>query len=447
MADTSGEVAQTFIDHMGGPAYIREYVEADESWLSMIPKLTDYLDQQVAYYVNAGVAGDQPSLKKKLISSSGFSAETQVNYSFIAPGGYSPWSSQEDREIKQIVLHSFGHQWHAYKVNNKWRGEMNRANNLTMMMSEDYPDKVRWVPLGTDAARGMAHKGRLAAALNACMFPTPGNAGTHFIISRGGDLYVMADCNDTLSSCHDLSPTAISISLEEALYLEVPLGDPRPTATWLPTGDPPGTDGTLKYWDFSEQQYQTLAVLIKKLQTAYPNLAARTFTSSSGEATSSFVGYTMHGHISGADSRYIDVSPHFQTSDEWNTFFDLVDQQEQIKTPDVWVAQNTGYTNRLAWAEGIINTLQSLGREGPSSKLMTSPVLARLMGILRVHREFQYDNYTYRRMAAAEAARSSVGNKMQAGMETTLQQAETDPLSLPVKRTGVSETDWDLSKD
>jgi len=442
--DTTGEVAQTFIDHMGGVSYIREYVEADASWLSMIPQLTDYLEQQVAYYVNAGVAGDAQSQRRKMISGSGFPAETQVNYSFIAPGGYTPWSSTEDREVKQVVLHSFGHQWHAYKSAGKWLGTMNQPSGVTMIGSDDDTEHVRWVPNGTNLARGMEHKGRLAAALNACMLPIPGNAGVHFIISRGGDLYIMADCNDTLSSCQDCSPTAISIALEEALYLEAPLGDPRPVATWLPTGSPLGTDGSLLYWDFSEQQYATLAVLLKKLQIAYPSLVSRTYTSSVGEATASFTGYTMHSHLKGADSRYVDVSPHLQDDAAWTALFDLVDKQEQISDVDVWLNQDTGYTSRLAWAENLVKTLQSLGNQGPASALMTSPALAQLLGILRAHNEFQNDNYSYRKLAATEAARSSINSKLQAGMETSVKQANTDPISVPGKPADGSAGTWDL---
>lgn len=441
----SGEVAQAYVDHMGGPAYFKEYVEADTSWLSLLAQYTSHLENNVAYYVNAGVFGTEASRKRKLISAEGFPASIEVNYSFMTPSGYVPWSSTEDREIKQVVLHSFGQQWHAFKSDGKWFGVMNQANLVApYQFGTDLTRSFR-IPAGTNVARGMEHTGRLAGALSACMFPTPGNAGTHFVISRSGDLYVLADCNDSMNSCHDLSPTAISIALEEALYLEYAAGDPRPVATWLPTGTPSGTGGTLTAWDFSEQQYLTLAILIKKLKTAYPSVDVRTHTSAPGEASTSFTGYTMHGHIQGADARYVDVAPHFQTEDEWTALFDLVDTQSQVLSTGVWITQDTGYTNRLSWAENLVSTLQSLAPGGLSKKVMTSPALASLLGILRAHREFQNTNRTYRAKAAVAEAQNSVGVKKQAGMEVVQSQAaKTTPCVPAGYAKGTSECVWDI---
>lgn len=440
----SGEVAQAFVDHMGGAAYIRDYTESDGTWMDMVTQLTQYLEKNVAYYVNAGVVDEPESQKRRMISAAGFPSFIKVNYTFLSPGGFTPWSSIEDREIKQVVLHSFGHQWHAFQSSGKWFGTMNQPDKIEMYFYEETGQKVRWIPKGSNPDRGMEHKGRLAAALNACMFPSPGTAGVHFIISRSGDLYILSDCNDVMNSSQDLSPTSISIALEEALYLEVESGNFRPAATWLPTGDPPGTDGTLQYWDYSEQQYLTLAVLIKKIQTAYPALAVRTFTSSPNEATSSFVGYTMHSHISGADPRYIDVSPHLQTADAWNALFDLVDKQSQVTTTDVWMPKSQGYEGRLAWAENIVETLQNLGTSGLTQQMMTSPSLVSLMGTLRAHREFQNDNTAYRQKAAKSTALASSAKKVQTGMDRAVDRALQAPISTPTKVEGESECEWDL---
>jgi hypothetical protein len=440
----SGEVAQAFVDHMGGAAYLKEYEEVDSSWISLMSQLSTYLEQNVAYYVNAGVLGTEASKKRKLLSSARFPASTKVIYSFVSAGGYTPWSSTEDREVKQVVLHSFGHQWHAFKSDNKWFGTMNRSDLMTMYTTED-TSKYFWIPIGTDTEKGMAHPGRLAGALSACMFPTPGSAGTHFLISRSGDLYVFSDCNDVMNSCHDLSPTAISIALEEALYLENPVATIRQTATWLPTGSPPGTDGTLKYWDYSQQQYLALAVLLKKLQLAYPNLATRAHTSSTGEASADFVGYTMHGHIQGADPRYIDVSPHLQTEDDWTALFDLVDQQEQVTEDYVWLMQDSGYTSRLVWISTLVGTLQNLGRVELTKNMITTPPLVTLLGILRAHREFQNTNLSYRAKAATAESLNSIGNKKRAGMvrNTTRGTNTGESLPAPFERGNVGGV-WDL---
>ena len=440
----SGEVAQAFSDHMGGPAYFKEYTEADTSWLSILPALTSYLEGNVAYYANAGNMTTANSQNRRLISSEGFPSSIQVVYSFMTPTGYTPWSSMEEREVKQVVLHSFGQQWHAFKSDGKWFGVMNHADQVEEFTSGTDMSRAFWVPKGTNPNRGMEHTGRLAGALNACMFPTPGNAGTHFIISRSGDLYVFADCNDYMNSSQDLSPTAISIALEEALYLEGASVDPRPQATWLPTGSPAGTDGTLKTWDFSEQQYLTLAILIKKIQVAYPDLGTRVRSSAPDEADTSFTGYTMHGHIKGADSRYIDVSPHLQTEAEWDLLFDLVDKQEQIDSNNVWITPNSGYASRLGWVEGILTTLQSLDRGGFASKMVTSPALVSLLGILRAHKEFQNTNRTYRAKAAVAESQNSIGIKKQAGMEIAQAQASKAPASTMGEQPLDSECNWDL---
>ena len=448
---TSGDAAQAFIDHMGGAAFARDYVETEDTWLNTMTRLAQYLSQNVAYYVNAGSVDSLESQKRKMISADGFPSYMTVNNTYISPGGYTAWSSTENRDIKQVVLHSFGHQWHAFKSDNKWFGIMNVPGKATLYVPDDEAGtKVFWVPKGTDPGRGMEHKGRLAAALNACMFPTPGSAAAHFIISRSGDLFVLADCNDVLNSSQDLSTTAISIALEEALYLEAPVGGFRPVATWLPSGSPPGTDGTLKYWDYSEQQYLTLAVLLKKLQTAYPSLSVRTHTTSAGEATSSFVGYTMHSHIQGADPRYIDVSPHLQTAEDWTALFDLVDKQEQVTATSVWVPRGNGYLSRLSWVEGLFDTLQNLGGSGLAQKMMTSPAIVSMLGVLRSHREFQKDNRAYRQAAARTSALASSSYKVKAGVEQTLDFAAKAPLSLPALELGdslVSACEWDLDSE
>jgi len=440
----SGEVAQAFMDHMGGAAYIRDYVESDGTWMDMVTQLTQFMEKNVAYYVNAGVVDAPETQKRRMISEDGFPAYVKINYTFLSPGGFTPWSSIEDREIKQVVLHSFGQQWHAFQSSGKWFGVMNSPDKMEMYFYEETGQKMRWIPKGSDPDQGMAHKGRLAAALNACMFPSPGTAGVHFIISRSGDLYILADCNDVMNSAQDLSPTALTIALEEALYIEVESGQSRPVATWLPTGSPLGTDGTLGYWDWSEQQYLTLSILLKKLQTAYPALAVRTHTSSPGEATSDFVGYTMHSHISGADPRYTDVSPHLQTADAWTDLFDLVDQQKQITATNVWVSPAKGYEGRLAWAENIVGTLQNLGTAGLTQQMMTNPSLVSLMGTLRAHREFQNDNTAYRKKAAKNAALASSAKKVQTGMDRAVDRAMQSPLNTPSKVEGESECEWDI---
>jgi hypothetical protein len=432
----SGEVAQAFMDHMGGPAYFKEYVEQDTSWLSILPMLTDYLEKNVSYYANAGTMTTENSQKRKLISSEGFPASCQVVYSFMSPSGYSPWSSVEDREVKQVVLHSFGHQWHAFKSSGKWFGVMNKPNLVEQYMSGT---DTLWLPKGTNVARGMEHTGRLAGALNACMFPTPGNAGTHFIISRAGDLYIFADCNDSMNSSHDLSKTAVSIALEEALYLE---GVTKPEATWLPTGSPLGTDGTLKTWDLSSQQYLTLAILLRKLQVGYPDLATRARTTSPSSADESFIGFTQHSHIKGADARYIDVSPHLQTDADWDALFDLVDKQEQVTSNTVFVTPNSGYAGRVGWVEGV---LESLDRGGFANRMVTSPALVSLLGILRVHREFQNTNRSYRAKAAVSESKNSISVRKQVGMEVAQDQASKAPASTLGEYTpGTTECEWDL---
>lgn len=441
---SSGEVAQAFVDHMGGSAYIKDYPEANESWTSFLSLFTQYLERNVNYYLNAGTVETEEMQKRKTISQDGFPTYMKVNYTYVSPGGYTPWSSIEDREVKQVVLHSFGHQWHAFQSDGKWFGILNTPNQRYRYIYDE--ETIRIIPRGTNIDRGMEHKGRLAGALSACMFPTPGNAGAHFIISRSGDLYVMADCNDVLNSSHDLSPTAISIALEEALYLEVKAGESQPEATWLPGGTPPGTDGTLGYWDFSSQQYLTLAILLKKLQVAYPALSTRVHTSSRGEGNTSFTGYTMHSHVQGADSRYTDVSPHLQSDEDWNLLFDLVDKQEQIDQTNVWRPLLQGYEGRLSWVEDLGNALQNLGSTGLTKKMMTSPALVSLMGTIRAYREFQNDTESYRQKAATAAALSSSAKKVQAGMETVVDQGLKAPLSLPTKEDTAepSECEWDL---
>jgi hypothetical protein len=403
----------------------------NESWLDALGNLSDDLKSNTAVMLNLGTAsGLNGSKNKRFINNEGFPPHTNVFYTLAAPGSFIPWSKDTDREVKQIVLHSFGHQWHAFKSSGRWLGVMNELGQSTPVEYEqDSKVKLIWVPKGTDMNHGQAHSARLATALRSIVRGDQGTTGMHFLIDRLGALYVLADANNIFNCSGELSETSIAIGLEEALYLETDSGGARPQyATWLPGGDPPGTEGNLSYWDFSQEQYLTLAALIYKLRTVYPSLNT-TSHSVAKNITSSFSGFTMHGHIQKVESTYVDVSPHFQDEDIWNKFFTLVDGQTQAGKVAVWKPQTDGYLGRQSWIEDVVTKF--LNTTELSNQLSTNPALPILAGIYRSHLEAAKTSKDYRTKAAELSFRESNLQSSRKGMGKSLEIAATAGIVVP----------------
>jgi len=420
-------------DHMTSTASTVVGEDVGPSWLGVLGDLADYLTKNVNVQLNFGTLdGVGISKKRRILDSQGFPAWAEVKYTFAAPGTYVPWSSDDDREITQIVLHSFGQQWHAYEANGVWMGPMNTpgGSEAYYYVNEGVEETV-WVPKGTDGTKGFAQWDRLAASLRALIQAPQGVSGVHFIIDRAGNLYVMGDCNDVMGSSGALSDTCISIALEEALYApEGEEGGQLLPATWLTTGSPPGTDGTLEYWDYSVYQYVTLATLVRKLQNAIPALRTTEHSTSSRSVDSSFTGYTMHNHITDAPQNVVDVSPHFQDDDDWTRFFELVELQAATDAYATWQKVKEGPASQLSWVEPVVT---ALGPEaaGILKDASANPAIQTLVGVYRAHQEISKGSGSYREQAASLMANESTLQKQKEGVGKIVEVAMSAPTVVP----------------
>jgi hypothetical protein len=426
-------------DHMSSNAEGTVGEDIGPSWLSILGNYGDYLTKNVNVQLNFGTLdGVGGGKKRRILDAQGFPANIEVKYTYAAPGSYVPWASDEDREIKQIVLHSFGQSWHAYKTNGEWFGVMNDADKVSAYyFVKDGVNKTVWVPKGSDPNRGYAQWDRLTSSIRALVQAPPGVSGVHFVIDRAGNLYVMGDCNDVMGSSGVLSDTCISIALEEALYAPtISEGNSKRElpATWLPSGTPLGTEGTLQHWDYSAFQYVTLATLIRKLQNGIPTLKTVTHSSTPRSVDSSFIGYTMHSHITDAPQNIVDVSPHFQEDQDWIELFELVEVQASVDQYATWQKVNEGPSGLLSWVEPIIT---AMGPEtvGILRDASINPAIHTLMGVYRAHLEVSRSPGAYREAAASLMANESKLQKQKEGVGKMIENAKLADLSLPAEST------------
>lgn len=420
-------------DHMTSNASGVLGSDVGPSWLKVLGDLSDYLIKNVNVQLNFGTLdGIGVGAKRRTLDSQGFPVWAQVKYTLSAPGTYVPWVRDDDREITQIVLHSFGQQWHAYEANGKWLGPMNEPGGSDgYLYINDGVEELIWIPKGSDPDRGFAQWDRFTSSLQSLIHAPQGVTGVHFVIDRAGNLYVMGDCNDVMGSSGDLSDTCISIGLEEALYARAEEDGFRARpATWLPGGDPPGTEGNLTYWDYSVFQYITLATLVRKLQNAIPSLKTTEHSTSPRSVDSSFVGFTMHSHVTDAPNYVTDVSPHFQTEEEWEQFFELVTKQAAVDEYATWQKVKAGPSGNLAWVEPVVS---ALGPEaaGILEDASANPAIHTLLGVHRAHQEISKSSTDYRESAASLMFNDSKLQKQKEGVGKIVEVSMSAPTVYP----------------
>ena len=335
--------------------------------------VAEHNGNRAPYCVGKGGLGNVPgSIKKKIINGSGFMEGTSVTYTPPGVMGTIGWVKPDDREIKQFVIHSFGHPWHAYQVGDKWKGRMNESGGAVQaLIPKDNISQLVYVASGTAVDQGMSNPERFVSGFSSALNANDSTVGAHYFIDRLGNLYVVADCNDIINSSLELSNTCLSVVLEEAFYSEQEISPASP-ATWLP--DNGGTAGTLQAFDFSPSQFLTLSILIKKLQLVYPNLRTTDHSTSIGSVGPSQNGYVLHGHI--RQTKNVDPLPHFSTEEEWEALFGLVNSHN-LKAEDVFVAPLTGAAARTWWVASLpVPTSQ--GQDAVSSMVASEPTYAAL---------------------------------------------------------------------
>jgi hypothetical protein len=214
--------------------------------------------------------------------------------------------------------------------------------------------------------------------------------------------------------------------MEEALYGESGATTTRPAEfTWVPDGDPPGTDGNLKYWDYSKAQYLTLAALVQKLRQVYPALKGNKYSTEFRSVDASFTGITMHGHIKDAAEGTVDVAPHLNNAEEWDLFLKMVGEQTGVIKYPVWRNEAEDYKSHQSWVDDLIVNLEG-GLGGMDKEIITNPAMATVAGVHRAQSESLKDSKTYRKKAAEskfkdsnfQKAKQGVGKAFEAGGAT-----------------------------
>lgn len=306
-------------------------VTPESPWVKRMSRYSKDLGVNAYAYFNYDIRkkGDPKRRRRKprrIISAEGFQPGISISYAFPPPYAYmTPYNI---RDVKHFVMHSFGHMWHAIKgpgTKNRWMNNFRKGRGVTPITQDD--GSTIYIATGSDP-ESMANFQRFKNGLQACLH-SAAQASAHFFIDRDGNLVVVGDCNDVMWTSQGVSMTSVGVEMEEAFYVTADTKEKKHRAQWCPGGNPPGTAGNIEYFTYSPQQMLTLSILIRKLETRYPQLKERniSFKPRSFKKTDA-PGYTMHDWIKG--SHHMDISPHFRTQALWNAFFELVDSHDHI---------------------------------------------------------------------------------------------------------------------
>jgi hypothetical protein len=279
---------------------------------------------------------------RRVISAEGFPAN--INITYAAPPPLAYFTPNVERKITHFVLHSFGHVWNATVQEGVPMGWMNSTKPGRGVEAVKYEGRTVFIPRGSDP-KTLTHFTRFAAGLQTCL-SSAAKATAHFFIDRAGNLVIIGDCNDILFTSNCMNNVSCGVELEEAFYVLKDTKGKGNHAIWRAGGTPPGTAGNIQYFTYSAEQLLTLAILVKKLETAYPALRQRNLSfDRKSLRPDAPPGYTMHDFIfPGIDKTtgavkagHIDVSPHFLSTSFWDTFFKIVDAQTHINLNNVFL--------------------------------------------------------------------------------------------------------------
>ncbi len=312
-------------------------------FLTALRDLGKLFDSAASANFNLSPRADKPKANpnspRLVLSAEGFPSWVTVSYAGAPPLSYQSQSGA--RDVKHVVLHSFGHSWHAKDLGaaRGWGGWLNSWDAGQGVEPYEVDGETVYIPKGSLGST-LTHLDRVKSATQAAIGPYS-RTTPHFMIDRVGNLLVVGDVNNSTYMANAANESAVSIALEEAFYLVKHPNEEK--AVWDPEGSPPGTGGNIQYFSFTSVQLLTLAILCKKLEVSFPSLAGggsvqgRNVDFSRRSLTKdSAAGYTMHDFIKESD--FPDVSPHFLTTSLWSAFFDVVDKQTHITTDRVWKA-------------------------------------------------------------------------------------------------------------
>jgi len=304
-------------------------------WLDSLHKLALETKGNAAAKYNLRARSERPSqsgtIPQRVMSAEGFPSTVTVSHVPAPKLGYEMPGTP--REIKHIVLHSYGHAWHATNVpgSRGWGGWLNNAAAGMGVVPYEHEGKTVYIAQGSDSTT-LSHPQRVSGALQAAV-GSKSRTCMHYMIDRSGNLTVVGDANYIMFSSDAANESAVAITLEEAFYLVKHPNEER--ATWSPDGTPPNTGGNVQYFAFTSAQLLTLSIVCRKLEVAF-NIPQTISISRRSLDSGSAPGYTMHDFIKG--SSFPDISPHFLDQSLWDSFFALVSSHTTIDVSNIWVA-------------------------------------------------------------------------------------------------------------
>jgi hypothetical protein len=362
-------------DLVPGYSVVSSEVSPESIWLKRMKSFSKDLSVNAYAYYNFEVRSKGPLKRRvrkpsKIMSPDGFPSDIVISYVYPPPG--TVVTLNKEREVRYFVMHSFGHAWNP--------GWMNSSKAGRGVQTFVFENKTVFIPKGSDP-ENMAHFTRFSSGLQTCL-QSAAKATAHFFIDRDGNLIVVGDCNDILSTSPGVNENSCGVEMEEAFYVLKDTKGKGNKAEWRPGGKPPGTAGNIEYFGYSAKQLFTLSILIRKLETVYPKLKERniefvrkTFTKNGPP------GYTMHDFLypgkndkGELKSGHMDISPHYLTQELWDSFFRMVDTHNHINSTNVWkprqkypdttdpaVVAPTSNTPMMAMTERVLNQAKTVG--------------------------------------------------------------------------------------
>jgi hypothetical protein len=288
----------------------------------------DYLDYKTGQALGMGKSIKSNIQLRRVLSGSKFPDNIEIIHEYPNTKAYEPRGYGEYREIVHIVLSSFGSYYDSQALNKGQKtisGSEVRISDALANQNYHSPNRV-WSGIRSV----VVNTGRKLS-------------GAHFYVDRLGNLIVMGDVDMIMIGSIPCSSSAIFVALEESIYV--------PTTEWYKTRPTPcaiilGDDRNVVSDGYTEAQYNTLAVLLRKLEMAFPEIVGGggggDFTAVMNRAVTLPVaeqdGIAIKKITSGDTPGYItDAWPNFTTEEEWQDLFEnYVDPQEQIGDDDIW---------------------------------------------------------------------------------------------------------------
>jgi hypothetical protein len=328
-----------------------------------------WLDYMTSHDLGIGKSGKTNIQLRRVLSNSKFPDNIEVIYQYPNPKSFEPRQYGEYREIAHIVLSSFGSYYDSQALNKGLKtisGSEVRISDALANLNYHSPNRV-WSGIRSvlvDTNRKLS--------------------GAHFYVDRLGNLIIMGDVDMAMIGSVPCSSSAIFIALEESIYVS--------TTEWYKTRPTPraivsGDDRNVVSDGYTEAQYNTLAVLLRKLEMAFPEVVGGggggDFTAVMNRAVTLPLaeqdGIAIKKITSEDTPGYItDVWPNFTTEEEWQDLFEnYVDPQEQIDDDDIWKGSTP---LAMPWLEDITSETPDTNPSNASKALGRVPLILTNLG-------------------------------------------------------------------